>query len=434
MDQSIRLNQRQINKLVLTQDMRQSIQMLQLDAVDLDAYLKDVAESNPFIEVRSHLERAEDSLSSATFEEMSAGSSTENLFDHLLMQVQLSLAGNPLRQIVVYLINQLNNNGYLILEDRQIVDEIGISPEKLTEAIRLLQGLDPPGVGARNLQECLSLQAHRDTGIPKGVIAILDQDFELLVSHDMTRICEKNNLSTTELHNALDFIKSLSAAPGKVFEQPQPISYIIPDARLSVTNDGQLKLWLTKWGRPELVFAEKTYQDLKKSANSATQQYLKEKHEEYLSLQHGLQRREETLLATVNQIVVNQHAFLLHQAALAPLLLRDVAKALQVNESTVSRTIKGKHLQTDLGIFAFKDFFSKRTQAVSSSAYHSVDQLKFTMTQLIQSENKMCPASDNLLVKWLYEKGFKVARRTVTKYRNELGLPAASARKSKWLK
>lgn len=173
----------------------------------------------------------------------------------------------------------------------------------------------------------------------------------------MTRICEKNNLSTTELHNALDFIKSLSAAPGKVFEQPQPISYIIPDARLSVTNDGQLKLWLTKWGRPELVFAEKTYQDLKKSADSATQQYLKEKHEEYLSLQHGLQRREETLLATVNQIVVNQHAFLLHQAALAPLLLRDVAKALQVNESTVSRTIKGKHLQTDLGIFAFKDFF-----------------------------------------------------------------------------
>lgn len=431
MDQSIRLNQRQINKLVLTQGMRQSIQMLQLDAVDLDAYLKNVAESNPFIEVRSHLERAEDSLSGATFEEMSAGSSTENLFDHLLMQVQLSLAGNPLRQIVVYLINQLNNNGYLILEDRQIVDEIGISPEKLTEAMRLLQGLDPPGVGARNLQECLSLQAHRDTGIPKGVIAILDQDFELLVSHDMTRICEKNNLLTTELHNALDFIKSLSAAPGKVFEQPQPISYIIPDARLSVTNDGQLKLWLTKWGRPELVFAEKTYQDLKKSADSATQQYLKEKHEEYLSLQHGLQRREETLLATVNQIVVNQHAFLLHQAALAPLLLRDVAKALQVNESTVSRTIKGKHLQTDLGIFAFKDFFSKRTQAVSSSAYHSVDQLKFTMMQLIQSENKMCPASDNLLVKWLYEKGFKVARRTVTKYRNELGLPAASARKSR---
>ena len=144
MDQSIRLNQRQINKLVLTQGMRQSIQMLQLDAVDLDAYLKDVAESNPFIEVRSHFERAEDSLSGATFEEMSAGSSTENLFDHLLMQVQLSLAGNPLRQIVVYLINQLNNNGYLILEDRQIVDEIGISPEKLTEAMRLLQGLDPP--------------------------------------------------------------------------------------------------------------------------------------------------------------------------------------------------------------------------------------------------------------------------------------------------
>ncbi len=143
MDQSIRLNQRQINKLVLTQGMRQSIQMLQLDAVDLDAYLKNVAESNPFIEVRSHLERAEDSLSGATFEEMSAGSSTENLFDHLLMQVQLSLAGNPLRQIVVYLINQLNNNGYLILEDRQIVDEIGISPEKLTEAMRLLQGLDP---------------------------------------------------------------------------------------------------------------------------------------------------------------------------------------------------------------------------------------------------------------------------------------------------
>ncbi len=237
-------------------------------------------------------------------------------------------------------------------------------------------------------------------------------------------------MSTTELHNALDFIKSLSAAPGKVFEQPQPISYIIPDARLSVTNDGQLKLWLTKWGRPELVFAEKTYQDLKKSADSATQQYLKEKHEEYLSLQHGLQRREETLLATVNQIVVNQHAFLLHQAALAPLLLRDVAKALQVNESTVSRTIKGNIYRQILAFLPLRTF-SKRTQAVSSSAYHSVDQLKFTMMQLIQSENKMCPASDNLLVKWLYEKGFKVARRTVTKYRNELGLPAASARKSR---
>lgn len=430
MNHSIRLSQQQINKLVLTPNIQQSIQILQLDAVDLDKYLKDLSESNPLIEVRSHLEQAEDSLSGTPIEKISAGGNTGTLYDHLLMQVQISLKRNPLSQIVVYLINQLSNTGYLKLKDSQIIDETGISSSTLNQAIQLLQQLDPPGIGARNLQECLSLQAHFDDTAPKAAIEILDRDFELLVSHDMASICKKNNLSKIELCNALDFIRSLSAAPGKVFEQTKPTSYVIPDARVSVRENGQFNLWLTRWGRPELIFAEKTYQELKGSADLATQQYLKEKREEYLSLRRSLHRREQTLLATVNQIVISQRAFLLHRTALAPLILRDIAQKLQVNESTVSRTIKGKYLQTDLGVFAFKEFFSKYTQPKSNSDYHSVDQLKFEIVQLINSEDKGDPASDSLLVKMLREKGFKVARRTVAKYRHELGIPSSSARKS----
>lgn len=273
----------------------------------------------------------------------------QSLFNYLLEQVQLTMRKTPLRALVVYLIEQLDPRGYLPVSNEQIKAELGITDVMLADALTLLQRLDPPGVGAHDLQECLLLQAQADEyPVPTGVIAILTDQFANLTAGRLAAIRSALDLTEGQLKAALNYIRTLSADPGLPYNHTAT-EFVVPDLRVHQVN-GKLSMAVIKANQPRLVFAEETYAQLKDSTDSEVQHYLKEKLGEYQSLTYSLARREETLSLIGRELVKSQYAlFMQKQKSLAPLLLRDIAQRLQLAESTVSRAINGKYLQTDFG-------------------------------------------------------------------------------------
>lgn len=417
-------NQAQAQKLVLTQGMRQSILVLQLDTIDLAAYLQDRSLGNPLFDVKTRLDAP--SVAPVANDSYQIKDTQQSLFDYLLEQVQLTMRKTPLRALVVYLIEQLDPRGYLPVSNEQIKAELGITDIMLADAMTLLQRLDPPGVGAHDLQECLLLQAQADEyPVPTGVIAILTDQFANLTAGRFEAIQAKLALTASQLKAALNYIRTLSADPGLPYNHTAT-EFVVPDLRVHQVN-GKLSMAVIKANQPRLVFAEETYAQLKDSTDREVQHYLKEKLGEYQSLTYSLARREETLSLIGRELVKSQYAFFMQeQKSLAPLLLRDIAQRLQLAESTVSRAINGKYLQTDFGVMLIKSFFSRYS---AKDATHSVDQIQTVLASLIAKEDKTRPLSDDELVGLLHEQGLNIARRTVAKYRAGLQIPVARKRK-----
>jgi RNA polymerase sigma-54 factor len=425
--QNFQLNQKQVQKLALSQDMQQSILMLQLDVIDLTNYLKNASLENPLIEVKPHLER---DVAAAALSGYPIADTHQSLFDYLLEQVHLAYRKTPLRDLLVYLIKQLDPSGYLLVDDATIMAELKISKTMLLDAKTLLQQLDPPGIGASNLQECLILQAEYDTNpVPAGVLPILQEHFDTLVAQNWAQLKSELDLTEPDLQACLDYIHTLYPYPGQLMDQQTPTQYILPE--LKVTQDqGKLRLAFFHRNQPEIIFEAESYDHLRQSTDAEVQQYVQDKYRQYQALTYNLQRRRETLLLIGKQIMTQQYDFLSQKSTtLAPLLLRDIAQTLQISESTVSRTINSKYMVTDFGTFPLKAFFSRRSQSTDGDNAVSVDQLLAQIKALVAKEDKAHPLSDDTLAQQLSDQGFDIARRTVAKYRKQLEIPASSKRR-----
>jgi len=352
----------------------------------------------------------------------------QSLFEYLLDQVQLTMRKTPLRDLVVYLVEQLDPNGYLTVTDKEIFDEVdNITPIMLLDAKTLLHQLDPPGIGARDLQECLYLQAEADNA-SDSIMSMLGEDFDLFTRHEWKQLKHKLKLSNEDLQTNIDFIQSLSANPGQRYTTRNE-QYIVPELQVK-KSQGKLSLAITKYGQPQLIFAEDTYNRLSKSTDEDVKKYIHLKYNQYKALEYNLQRRIETISIIGKCIVKAQYQFFMQNTqALEPLLIRDVAQKLQLSESTVSRTINGKYIQTDFGIFELKRFFSRRSKVTVGEKEQSVDQVKNKLKQILIDEDKSKPFSDQRISEILNDDGLMIARRTVAKYREQLGFPATSRRK-----
>lgn len=420
------LNQKQVQGLSLTQGMRQSILILQSDAIDLADYLSEQSLENPLFDVRMNLDMP-------FIEGNDTGSyqirdDQQSLFEYLLDQVQLTMRKTPLRDLVIYLIEQLDPNGYLTLSDKEILAEVeGATPIMLLDAKTLLHQLDPPGIGARDLRECLYLQAEADKA-NKEIMSMLSDRFDLFTKHEWKRLKKELKLSNEDLQKNIDFIQSLSANPGQRYTA-QNEQYVVPELQVKKNKD-KLTLSVTKYGQPQLVFAEETYDSLSKSTDEDVKKYISDKYSQYKTLEYNLQRRIETISIIGRCIVKAQYQFFMQNTkALEPLLIRDVAQKLQLSESTVSRTINGKYIQTDFGIFELKRFFSRRSKVTVGEKEQSVDQVKAKIKDILNAEDKSKPLSDQKISDMLNDDGLQIARRTVAKYREELGFPSTSRRR-----
>lgn len=423
--QSHQLKQKQMQKLSLTQGMRQSIVMLQSDAIDLSEYLKDVSLENPLFDVHTSLDVP---FMQGTRDNQSyqLRDNNQSLFEYLLDQVQLTMRDTPLRDLVIYLVEQLDPNGYLPVTDKEIMDELKIDKVMLIDALTLLQQLDPPGVGAHDLRECLLLQAQADHESPEYASDILKCYFDTMVDHDWQTIQNNLQIDKSTLDENIDYIKELSANPGERYNGSD-LQYVVPELQVK-NNDGKLSLAITRYGQPQLIFAQGTYDLLSKTVDNDVKNYIKEKYEQYQTLEYNLERRIKTVSMIGKVIVQTQYKFFTQETTtLEPLLLRDVAQKLQLSESTISRAINGKYIQTDFGIFELKNLFSRRSKVSDGVKSRSVDQVKDSIKKLIDEEDK--PLSDQKISDLLNDQGLEVARRTVAKYREQLHILTANKRK-----
>lgn len=425
--------QKQIQKLAMTQQMQQSIRILKYGSEDLHNFLSNVELENPFMIVNashSYVTGGLDHQNEHDIAEFAVEKKAQSLYDYLMDQVKLTMRKTPIRDMVVYFISQLDQNGYLKADLEKLSKEKGIDKVLMLDALTLLQQLDPPGTGARNLQECLILQVQYDSSAPLNAEKILKEDFEDFTNRKWSKIAKKHCISIEDVQKILDYVQTLSPAPGAIYDQSE-VGYIEPDLVIEKKLDGSLEVKLTKESNPEIRFKKEYYESLKNSSDKHVLDYLKEKRHEFEKIQEDVLMRGNTLLRLGRLIVERQHDFFTESnRPLKPFLLHDAAQKLQLHESTISRAVSGKYLLYEGKVMELKAFFSRAVSYARENGENvSADEIQQKIRLIVEKEDKKNPLSDQKIVDKMKEEGLKVSRRTLAKYRERLGIPASSFRK-----
>ncbi|MEG1503176.1 MAG: RNA polymerase factor sigma-54 [Enterococcus sp.] len=420
--------QQQTQKLAMTQELQQAIQILQFNTEELQDYVETISLENPLFEIVAP------KMQSDLMQMHSGGIKEESfiqiadhpvsLFEHLIHQINLNYRDTFIREIMLALVENIDINGYLKVDEENFKAEINATDIQFLDGLTLLQQLDPPGVGARNLQECLMLQTEQDDYAPNLAYLILEESFDEIAKRKFEIIAKKYQLSLAQVQQIMDYIQNLNPFPGAGFGS-QDSNFIIPDLTL-VRRADELVVLSNKRGQIRLNFQENYFNRLKAQADEETKIYLKEKLQQFEWLNKTMGQRKDTILE-VGKIIVQQqaHFFETKQGALKPLMLKDIAKQLSVHESTISRAVNGKYIETDFGIFELRRFFVNKVNDEDTSA----DEVKKMIADFVEGEDKRKPLSDQKIVEMLAEREQKISRRTVAKYRDALKIPSSSKRK-----
>lgn len=378
----------------------------------------------------------------------------ELLMDQLSM---LDLADHEYK-IAEQIVGSLDDDGYLRRALQSIADDLAFKQsmwveEKEIEALLLkVQQFDPPGIGARNLQECLLIQLRRKQAelreedqqdpasaeIRKLAIIVIEKHFEEFTRKHYDKIQKSLHLEEAQIKEVLHQIISLNPKPGaETGHMSEADKYIIPDFTVLI-NNGHLELTLNSRNAPPLVISDdyklmlKEYERSNKQDKSQKEAvfFIKQKIDSAKWFIEMIQQRQQTLLHTMKAILVHQEAFFMtgDTTKLKPMILKDIAEKTSLDVSTVSRVANSKYVQTEFGTFLLKYFFSE-SLTTDSGEEVSTKEVKAILEELLESEDKHKPFSDDELTEQLQEKGYNIARRTVAKYREQLNVPVARLRK-----
>jgi RNA polymerase sigma-54 factor len=422
--------QKQIQRLALNQQMQQSLQILRYGIEDLQDFLKQKQLDNPFIQVKHSVPgRQAIADNQQSFLNQLADCHEQTLTDYLLSQVKLTMRKTYLRGWVIFLIDHLDENGYLRADLTVICQKTKVDRTTLLDALTLLQNLDPPGVGARDLQECILLQIQADLAAPQFAYQIISDFFELFVDHQWQKIAELLKTKVKEVMQVADYVKKLSPAPGAAFGM-EKVGYIYPDLIAQLDSPkAEVKLLLTQQSKPEIIFKQKYYEKFAALPDQDVQKFLRQKRIEYTNLLHDLEQRGMTIFRVGQLIVDYQKDFFLKSThPLKPFLLRDIAQQLNLHESTISRAVNGKYLKCDFGVFELKSFF-KRGINETVNGDLSAEEAQAQIKALIAAENPAHPLSDNKIAKLLAKNKIFLSRRTIAKYRDEMQIDSSTKRK-----
>ncbi len=370
---------------------------------------------------------------------------------HDYLESQLGLRSLDERQhmLALYILGNIDDDGYLRRRLENIVDDVAFTLDiktdepELIEILRIIQEMDPPGIGARNLQECLILQIRaKDMDSPDVILAhrILKDFFEEFTRKHYDKIIARLNISDEQLKGALDEILKLNPKPGSSYADPQNKGYghIIPDFILE-NNEGDLELSLNSKNVPDLKIS-RTYNEMlhayqvNKGNNSKSQKealnFVKQKLDSAKWFIDAIKQRQNTLFVTMNAIINYQREYFLSgdETKLKPMILKDIADVTGLDVSTISRVANSKYIQTNFGIISLKFFFSEGMQTESGEEV-STREIKKILQDCIDAEDKRHPVTDDKLADILQEKGYHIARRTIAKYREQLNIPVARMRK-----
>lgn len=437
--------------LVLTQRVRQSLEMLQMDQLEVTDYVKEQIEENLVIDLvedtpeRRAIEElqkqyvwlrpfgyrnmAELSADDESWDMFLGKAHQENVVDSLEFflcdQLDRKKLSSQQSGICRYLVYLLDDRGFLREDDLAYLRGIGFGEAELDAALEELQKLDPPGIGARSLQECLSLQLKRLDGDHALEQRILEQCFDHLSTKRYQQIAKELRCTLKQVEKAVAVIQSLEPCPVSGSKPSELTNYLCPDVFVIVEN-GNCEIVFNDIYQPEISINPYYVKMMKELEDPEAKSYLKEKIRKAYELKDGLALRKATFYKCVKQIVdVQRDFFLSEEHPLKPLTQAELAEKMELHGSTISRAIHGKCLQTSFGTFPLKMFFSRALGENGVSSDHVKSQLR----KLLREESAQDPLTDQRLAELLGQQGFQIPRRTAAKYRMELGYPSASVRR-----
>ncbi len=463
----------------------QLMKLIQLPTIDFEQKIKQELEENPALEIRDNSNDVldedfsnsnEDELNNESIDDddiniedyinyddtpayklsYNTNNDSENseipfasgisFTEYLLNQLNTLRLNDDEAKIAEFLVGSIDNSGYLrqntdeIIDDLAFTQNIDVSIEKLKKILSIVQQLDPPGVGAQSLQECLILQLKRKPSNKQINLAtnIIENSFDQFSKKHFNKLIVKYDINENELKAAIIEIEKLNPKPGNSYSNyEKPIEQIIPDFKIEISNNS-LVLTLNNRNNPVLKISNHYNEMLKgykldknktKSQREAVQ-FIKQKLDSAKWFIDAVKQRQETLYVTMSAIMEYQEEYFLSgdEKQIKPMILKDIAEKIEMDISTISRVANSKYVDTPYGTKLLKEFFSESMTTQSGEEISTIE-IKKILETIIENENKRAPQTDEKLVKVLQEKGYKIARRTVAKYREQLNIPVARLRK-----
>ena len=445
------LSMQQTQKLVMTQQLQLAIKILQMPSLELNEYIQNqltenpVLESNtndkPYEEIKYDWKEIARNFDYSNDYELNTSEENENvsplnfiacvttLRDHILFQLRLTIKSEKDMSIGEYVIENIDSSGYLRMTVNDIAAFLNITEEKVKKVLSIIQTFDPPGVGSRDIKECLIIQLHQQD-IYNQLLEVVISEYLNEIGENKYNVIAKELLITVKEAQAIgDIIKGLEPKPGRGFADKEDIKYVIPDVTIEKIDNEYIVI-VNERNSPKLTISS-YYRDILKNdgKDSQTTDYIKRKLDSAAWLIKSIGQRNNTLHNVVKAIIAYQKDFLDKGVDyLKPLTLKEVAEDIGMHESTVSRAINGKYVQTSKGLYELKFFFTRGLD-VAYGDNKSSKSMKNAIKNIINSEDSGKPLSDQKITDMFNKEGINISRRTVAKYREEVGIPPTSKRK-----
>lgn len=444
-----------VQSQVLSQKMIQSAQILQMSSQELEAYMKEISLENPVIdldeqyetgsydgEIRRKIEWLESSdeqnrvyYNNDYTEDGERDcwnfdtEEGESLAEYLLSQLLTKNLTKQQVKIAEYIVNCLDDKGYFTEDKAQLAKNLGTDTDRVEEVLSMLKKLEPAGICAESLAECLILQLERK-GMSTPVLRnIVENYLELVGKNQLHVIAKKLKIPVETVQADCELIKGLNPKPGASFCSRETLKYITPDVTV-VKLGGYYEILLNEYMYPKITINSYYKGMLQEDTPKEAKAYIGEKVRQAEWVMNCISQRNKTLLQVTKTIVdMQENFFLKGQGYLEPMRQADVAAKLSVHESTVSRAVRDKYLQCSWGIFPMNYFFSKGIASENGQGAVTPEKIKQLMTEIIDGENKKKPYSDRVISEKLNEKGVHISRRTVAKYREQAQIKDASGRR-----
>ncbi len=455
MNMNFNMTLTQEQKLVMTQQMQLSVKLLQMSSNELLEYINKEYAENPVIDANYEKDLEEVKMQDKyDYKEMikyfefdnygnqSFGSydqdevspftfiSTEKtLKDFLLEQIMELSIDEFQRTICKYIIESLDARGYLDISLEDIMEELNISQEVGEEALELVQSLEPTGIGARNLIECLEIQLTKRGYGNEKLYTIVEDHLEDIAENRYAQIAKALNVTPKEAQEYGDIIKTLEPKPSRGFYTGEEVKFIIPDATIRKI-DGEYFIIMNEGVLPKLSINPMYKEILNESKDNLAKDYVKQKISGAMFLIKSIEQRKSTLYRVLEKILEKQKEYFdKGENYLKPMTLKEISEALDVHESTVSRAIRDKFILIDRGTIKIKDLFTTGIAGDNGEEDINTIKIKNEIKKLVDSESKEKPLSDQNICNELNNNGFNISRRTVAKYREEMGIKSSSKRK-----
>lgn len=438
------IDTRQTQKLHLTKELRQAIEILQMNSQEVELLIAEELNENPVLEAQREMDidwakfvtEVRKNASSKKYNENEYHEQEVNpdnfvggqvqLYDHLVEEISSIMLTKREQQLAYFLIERVNDSGYLLSEIEDCAMQMNASTEEMESVLHKIQNIEPAGLLARNLKECLLLQIGPRTKKNELLYQMISNDLEDIAQKKYAQLQKKYKISEVKLKEIIGHIRLLDPKPGKRFSSFLP-SYVLPDVIVEKNGD-RLEI-LDNSTLPRLYISDFYQKVLSETNDEEAKEYIKTKLNRAVALIRNIEQRKKTIHRVAEQILKHQQEFFhTESSVIVPMRLKDISAETGFHESTISRAVKEKYMLTPKGLFEFRYFFATALNTQSGEDVSSKS-IKDAIKKLIKSEDKTHPLSDQKICDLLQGQGVQISRRTVAKYREEMQLAGSSQRK-----